>query len=243
MYQFYIKLVTYHHNFPKFIVMHCDVLCDIWTRNRTYQISQICGDILQCWKCVRQNFSYFPNLFLNTIKHQISCKKSIKQSQIPNLAADFSILNVRFCRFLCRFDSETSFKTLSCWLGVSTLFPPLISNIAPSPMSTLSVPIKIFFHPSTTTSSFLHFQSQTKPQTVTFIPRRTPTITACSSASENPQRQQEKQQQQNTKKTASDGAEKGIDPAGFLAKRGISHKAFGQFLRERQERLKKEKVA
>ncbi|XP_057750986.1 1,4-alpha-glucan-branching enzyme 3, chloroplastic/amyloplastic isoform X1 [Arachis stenosperma] len=102
-------------------------------------------------------------------------------------------------------------------------------------MSTLSVPIKIFFHPTTTTSSFLHSQ----PQTLTFIPTRTPTIRASASASENPQKQHQKQQKSppNAANTASD-ADKGIHPAGFLTKRGISHKAFGQFLRERYKALK-----
>jgi hypothetical protein len=36
----------------------------------------------------------------------------------------------------------------------------------------------------------------------------------------------------NTNDTDSDG-EKGYDPVAFLVKRGISHKAFAQFLRER----------
>ncbi|XP_015944014.1 protein PALE CRESS, chloroplastic isoform X2 [Arachis duranensis] len=48
-------------------------------------------------------------------------------------------------------------------------------------MSTLSVPIKLF-HPTTTTSSFLHSQSQT----LTFIPSRTPTVRASASTLENP---------------------------------------------------------
>ncbi|RYR48465.1 hypothetical protein Ahy_A07g034487 [Arachis hypogaea] len=48
-------------------------------------------------------------------------------------------------------------------------------------MSTLSVPIKLF-HPTTTTSSFLHSHSQT----LTFIPSRTPTVRASASTSENP---------------------------------------------------------
>ncbi|MED6168503.1 hypothetical protein PIB30_012230 [Stylosanthes scabra] len=77
-------------------------------------------------------------------------------------------------------------------------------------MSTLSIPIKILFHPTTTTSSFLHSQSQT----LTFIPARTITIRASASASENPQNQQK-------------------NPAGLLTKCGISHKEFSQFLRER----------
>ncbi|KAK7316787.1 hypothetical protein RJT34_00504 [Clitoria ternatea] len=99
-------------------------------------------------------------------------------------------------------------------------------------MTTLSIPLKIFFHPTTTTS-FL--QSQTKPQTVTFQPRRTAakTTTKACSASDNPN-QRQKQRQSNT---ATDD-EKGINPAGFLAERGISHKAFGQFLRERYKAFK-----
>ncbi|XP_027340732.1 1,4-alpha-glucan-branching enzyme 3, chloroplastic/amyloplastic isoform X2 [Abrus precatorius] len=101
-------------------------------------------------------------------------------------------------------------------------------------MTTLSIPLKICFHPTTTTP-FLHPQTQT----VTFQRRRTTTTTACS-ASENPhQRQKQKQNhaESKTKNSPSDH-EKGIDPAGFLAKRGISHKAFGQFLRERYKALK-----
>ncbi|MED6145929.1 1,4-alpha-glucan-branching enzyme 3, chloroplastic/amyloplastic [Stylosanthes scabra] len=99
-------------------------------------------------------------------------------------------------------------------------------------MSSLTIPIKLFFHPTPTTSSFLHSQSQTKPQTLTFIPTTTPTIRASASASENPQKQHH-----NPPNTPSD-ADKGINPVGFLVKRGISHKAFGQFLRERHKALK-----
>jgi len=101
-------------------------------------------------------------------------------------------------------------------------------------MSTLSIPFKFYFPPTTATS---FPPSQTKPLNLTFQRRtRTATITACA-ASENPkQRPKPKKNQAETKtETTSDDAEKGIDPAGFLAKRGISHKAFALFLRERHE--------
>ncbi|XP_057428803.1 1,4-alpha-glucan-branching enzyme 3, chloroplastic/amyloplastic [Lotus japonicus] len=106
-------------------------------------------------------------------------------------------------------------------------------------MTTLSIPVKICFHPNTT-SSFL--QPQTTPHTVTFSRRKTSIATACS-ASENPQqRQNQQQQKQKRTETSTDDTEfddyKGFDPAGFLAKRGISHKAFAQFLRERYKALK-----
>jgi len=99
--------------------------------------------------------------------------------------------------------------------------------------STLSIPLGFCF-PPTVATSFPH--SQTKPQNVTFQRRKT-TTKACA-ASENPnQRQNPKQNQKEakTKNAGDDDGEKGINPAGFLAKRGISHKAFAQFLRERQE--------
>ncbi|KAL5164768.1 1,4-alpha-glucan-branching enzyme 3, chloroplastic/amyloplastic [Glycine soja] len=99
--------------------------------------------------------------------------------------------------------------------------------------STLSIPLGFCF-PPTVATSFPH--SRTKPQNVTFQRRKT-TTKACA-ASENPnQRQNPKQNQKEakTKNAGDDDGEKGINPAGFLAKRGISHKAFAQFLRERQE--------
>nr|KYP52182.1 1,4-alpha-glucan-branching enzyme [Cajanus cajan] len=103
-------------------------------------------------------------------------------------------------------------------------------------MITLSIPHRLCFPPTTTTSSP---HSQTKPRTVTFQRRRRTTTTTACAASENPhQRQnpnQKKQRDSKAENTADGDGEKGIDPAGFLAKRGISHKAFAQFLRERQE--------
>jgi len=101
-------------------------------------------------------------------------------------------------------------------------------------MSALSIPFKFYFPPTTATS---FPPSQTKPLNFTFQRRtRTPTKTACA-ASENPkQRQNPKKNRTEAKtETTSDDVEKGIDPAGFLAKRGISHKAFALFLRERHE--------
>lgn len=98
--------------------------------------------------------------------------------------------------------------------------------------TTLSIPLNIFFFhqiQSTPTSSFLH------SQTVTFSRRKATLKTACSGSQQNPQQQQnqQKKKQFNTNDTDSDG-EKGYDPVGFLVKRGISHKVFAQFLRERQ---------
>ncbi|KAK7287576.1 hypothetical protein RIF29_00857 [Crotalaria pallida] len=140
-------------------------------------------------------------------------------------------------------DSKTSNEPSIC--TTVAYFLPCSSlaclELAPSPMSTLSTPITL----STTTTSFLlhshsHSHSQPKPQTVAFPRRRrrrrttttTITITSCS-ASENPQPQQK------NKTSDSDTVdEKGVSPAGFLAKRGITHKAFGQFLRERYKALK-----
>ncbi|KAI4306123.1 hypothetical protein L6164_029430 [Bauhinia variegata] len=97
-------------------------------------------------------------------------------------------------------------------------------------MQTLSTPIKVFLHPS---SSFLQFQSQTKRQTITF-PRKSKINCV---ASEQPQQPQKQKNHSEKKKNVVDG-EKGIDPVGFLKKRGISHKAFAQFLRERHKALK-----
>lgn len=99
-------------------------------------------------------------------------------------------------------------------------------------MTTLSFPLKICFHPTPTTTFLL------QPQTVTFSPIKSTVTTACS-ASQNPHQRQKQQHQQKQKKNqsnanASSDGEKGFDPAGFLAKRGISHKVFAQFLRERQ---------
>ncbi|BAT88606.1 hypothetical protein VIGAN_05214400 [Vigna angularis var. angularis] len=104
-------------------------------------------------------------------------------------------------------------------------------------MSALSIPFKFYFPPTTATS---FPPSQTKPHNLTFQRRtRTTTKTACT-ASENPkQRQNPKRNRAEAKtETTSDDVEKGIDPAGFLAKRGISHKAFALFLRERYKVLK-----
>lgn len=102
-------------------------------------------------------------------------------------------------------------------------------------MTTLSVPLNIFFFhqfQTTHTSSFLHHS-----QTVTFSPRKTVVKTACSSSQQNPQQRQKhhkkKQFNDNIDDIDSD-EEKGLDPIGFLSKRGISNKAFAQFLRERQ---------
>lgn len=95
--------------------------------------------------------------------------------------------------------------------------------------TTLSFSLKFFFTPTTPTS-FL------QPHTVTFSPRKTTVKTACFS-SQNPhqhQKQQKKNQSNaNTNDSVSSEGEKGFDAAGFLAKRGISHKQFAQFLRER----------
>ncbi|KAI5409259.1 hypothetical protein KIW84_054894 [Lathyrus oleraceus] len=102
--------------------------------------------------------------------------------------------------------------------------------------TTLSIPLNIFFFhqiQSTPTSSFLH------SQTVTFSRRKATLKIACSGSQQNPQQQQnqQKKKQFNTNDTDSDG-EKGYDPVGFLVKRGISHKVFAQFLRERYKALK-----
>ncbi|KAL5077460.1 hypothetical protein RYX36_016444 [Vicia faba] len=100
--------------------------------------------------------------------------------------------------------------------------------------TTLSIPLNIFFFhqtQSTPTSSFLH------PQTVTFSRRKTTLKTACSGSQQNPQQQQKQQKKKQLNTTDSDG-EKGYDPVGFLVKRGITHKAFAQFLRERYKALK-----
>ncbi|CAK8534659.1 unnamed protein product [Lathyrus sativus] len=98
--------------------------------------------------------------------------------------------------------------------------------------TSLSIPLNIFFFhqtQTTPTSSFLHHQ------TVTFFRRKTTLKTACSGSQQNPQQRQSQRKKKlfNTNDTDSDG-EKGYDPVGFLVKRGISHKAFAQFLRERQ---------
>ncbi|CAL0310898.1 unnamed protein product [Lupinus luteus] len=100
-------------------------------------------------------------------------------------------------------------------------------------MSILSTPITL-----TTNTLLLHSQSQqTKTQTVVFTRRtRTSTITACS-ASENPQQKQKSENKAKNNKNISD-EETGINPVGFLVKRGITHKVFGQFLRERHKALK-----
>jgi 1,4-alpha-glucan branching enzyme len=98
----------------------------------------------------------------------------------------------------------------------------------------LSIPLNIFFfnqiQTTPTSSNFQH------PQTVTFSRRKTTLKTACSGSQQNPQQHQKQQKKKkkefNTNDTDSDG-EKGYDPVAFLVKRGISHKAFAQFLRER----------
>ncbi|XP_058788144.1 1,4-alpha-glucan-branching enzyme 3, chloroplastic/amyloplastic [Vicia villosa] len=103
--------------------------------------------------------------------------------------------------------------------------------------TTLSIPLNIFFFhqtQSTPSSSLLH------PQTVTFSRRKTTLKTACSGSQQNPQQQQKQKKKQfntDSNDTDSDG-EKGYDPVGFLVKRGITHKAFAQFLRERYKALK-----
>lgn len=102
--------------------------------------------------------------------------------------------------------------------------------------TTLSIPLNIFFFhqfQTTPTSSFSQH-----PQTVTFSRRKTVVKTACSSSQQNPQQQQnqhkkkKKELNNNANETDFD-AEKGYDPVGFLVKRGVSHKVFAQFLRER----------
>lgn len=104
-----------------------------------------------------------------------------------------------------------------------------------STTTTLSIPLNIiFFHQiqTTPTSSFSQF-----PQTVTFSRRKTVVKTACSSSQQNPQQQQKqykKKKELNNNANETDfEAEKGYDPVGFLVKRGVSHKLFAQFLRER----------
>ncbi|CAK8574069.1 unnamed protein product [Lathyrus sativus] len=97
---------------------------------------------------------------------------------------------------------------------------------------TLSNSLNIFFFHQTQTkptSSFLHHQ------TITFSRRKTTLKNACSGSQQNPQQQQSHRKKKpfNTNDTDSDG-EKRYDPVGFLVKRGISHKAFSQFLRKRQ---------
>ncbi|WJX31671.1 1,4-alpha-glucan-branching enzyme 3, chloroplastic/amyloplastic [Trifolium repens] len=105
--------------------------------------------------------------------------------------------------------------------------------------TTLSIPLNIFFfHQIQTTPTSSNFQH---PQTVTFSRRKTTLKTACSGSQQNPQQHQKQQKKKkkefNTNDTDSDG-EKGYDPVAFLVKRGISHKAFAQFLRERHKALK-----
>ncbi|CAK8531433.1 unnamed protein product [Lathyrus sativus] len=97
---------------------------------------------------------------------------------------------------------------------------------------TFSIPLNIFFFhqtQTTPTSSFLHHQ------TVTFSCRKTTLKTACFGSQQNPQQRQSQRKKKpfNTNDTDSDG-EKGYDPVRFLVQRDISHKAFTQFLRERQ---------
>ncbi|KAJ7963766.1 1,4-alpha-glucan-branching enzyme/amyloplastic protein [Quillaja saponaria] len=103
-------------------------------------------------------------------------------------------------------------------------------------MTSVSLPTQISFFHSNKPSP--HFQSQTRAQTITF-PR---TVKVACSASEQPQpqgpQQQQQQKKQPKKKKSDTDNEKGIDPVGFLSKRGISHKAFAQFLRERYKSSK-----
>lgn len=97
-------------------------------------------------------------------------------------------------------------------------------------MTSLSFQPKLSLYPK---SSVLIFQSPKGPKRVSF-PKKTKVL--CS-ASEQPKEQEEGPQQstykkKKKKKSDSDG-QKGIDPVGFLTKRGINHKEFAQFLRER----------
>lgn len=96
-------------------------------------------------------------------------------------------------------------------------------------MTSLSFQPKLSLYPK---SSAFIFQFPNRPKRITF-PKKIKVL--CSASDQ--QKQQEERPQGTTrkkkkKKSDSDG-EKGIDPVGFLTKRGISHKQFAQFLRER----------
>ena len=104
-----------------------------------------------------------------------------------------------------------------------------------STTTTLSIPLNTFFFHQIQTTPTSSFSQQ--PQTVTFSRRKTVVKTACSSSQQNPQQQQKQHKKKkgsnnNANETDFDG-QKGYDPVGFLVKRGVSHKVFAQFLRER----------
>ncbi|PON41200.1 Glycoside hydrolase [Parasponia andersonii] len=100
-------------------------------------------------------------------------------------------------------------------------------------MTSLSFAPKLSLYPK---RSVLVFQYRNGPKRVAF-PKK---VKIVCSAPEQPKQQDERRQRstrKKTKKSESDG-EKGIDPVGFLTKRGISHKQFAQFLRDRHKALK-----
>ena len=100
-------------------------------------------------------------------------------------------------------------------------------------MASLSLQANVSLYPN---RSGLVSRSPNAPKLVSF-PKKTTVV--CSATDQPKQQEEEKRQQQSQSKQAkkkkpsdSDG-EKGIDPVGFLAKNGVSHKQFAQFLRER----------
>lgn len=133
------------------------------------------------------------------------------------------LLNLRRNLSCPRYDYDCYCAPSYLKLALSALLLFLLLNLT---MSTISASINLFFHPKVT---FLHFESQHKAQTIHF-PRKTKIV--CSASEQPPQQRRKQQNQLSNKKAVTDG-EIGIDPVGFLTKRGISHKAFAQFLRER----------
>ncbi|KAF9589724.1 hypothetical protein IFM89_027999 [Coptis chinensis] len=75
-------------------------------------------------------------------------------------------------------------------------------------------------------TTLLTFQPKTKPR----IKLNVSFHKCCSSS--------EQQQPHSKKKTLTTENDKGVKPAGFLTKQGITHKAFAQFLRERHKAMK-----
>ncbi|XP_056163933.1 1,4-alpha-glucan-branching enzyme 3, chloroplastic/amyloplastic isoform X2 [Syzygium oleosum] len=102
-------------------------------------------------------------------------------------------------------------------------------------MSSLSLQFK-FLHLSPNLAS-LHSQSPlASHQPITFGNRTKLELRASSSSSSSSASKQP--QQRPKKRRGGSDAERGIDPAGFLTKLGVSHKGFAQFLRERHKALK-----
>lgn len=96
-------------------------------------------------------------------------------------------------------------------------------------MTSLSLKTKISLNPN---SSALHFSTPNKLESINFPKKGKIKIKVTCSATDQPRQQQQQQTYSKQKRNASEG-DKGIDPVGFLKKRGITHKPFAQFLRER----------